>query len=136
MPYSDPSIFAKLVTNLSVMMTKAGIKAKMDGILSVLCPTNNIVKMYNFVDKKTGVRHNLTLSQLEEMYGDSYENIIDTIQSDQEEKLVTPDFDTSQIEIGNKYRIELDGITLMVDIKFPHTYPKQNPDEPLTLKNG
>jgi hypothetical protein len=92
--------------------------------------------MYNFVDKKTGVRHNLTLSQLEEMYGDSYENIIDTIQSDQEEKLVTPDFDTSQIEIGNKYRIELDGITLMVDIKFPHTYPKQNPDEPLTLKNG
>jgi hypothetical protein len=47
-PYSDPAIFNKLVTTLSVMMTKAGIKAKMNGILSVLCPTNGIVKMYEF----------------------------------------------------------------------------------------
>lgn len=135
-PYSDPAVFNKLVTNLSVMMTKAGIKAKMNGILSVLCPTNNIVKMYNFVDKKTGIRHNLTLSQLEEMYGDSYENIIDTIQNDQEPKIVTPFFDTTQIEIGNKYRIKLDGVTLMVDVKFPHLYPKPKLGETLTLKNG
>ena len=106
-PYSDPAVFNKLVTNLSVMMTKAGIKAKMNGILSVLCPTNNIVKMYNFVDKNTGIRHSLTLSQLEEMYGDSYEHIIDKIQNDQEPKTVTPFFDTTQIEIGNKYRIKL-----------------------------
>lgn len=135
-PYSDPAVFNKLVTNLSVMMTKAGIKAKMNGILSVLCPTNNIVKMYNFVDKKTGIRHNLTLSQLEEMYGDSYENIIDAIQNDQEPKTVTPFFDTTQIEIGNKYRIKLDGVTLMVDVKFPHLYPKPKLGETLTLKNG
>ena len=60
-PYSDPAVFTKLVTNLSVMMTKAGIKAKMNGILSVLCPTNGIVKMYNFVDSK-GIRHSFTLS--------------------------------------------------------------------------
>jgi hypothetical protein len=59
-PYSDPAVFNKLVSNLSVIMTKAGIKAKMDGILSVLCPTNTIVKMYNFT--KNGVRYSLTLS--------------------------------------------------------------------------
>ena len=77
-PYSDPAVFEALVSNLSVIMTKSGIKAKMNGILSVLCPTQNIVKMYNFVDQ-AGIRHNLTLSQLEEMYGDDYENIIDKI---------------------------------------------------------
>jgi hypothetical protein len=39
LPYSDPAVFEKLVSNLSVIMTKSGIKAKMNGILSVLCPT-------------------------------------------------------------------------------------------------
>ena len=134
-PYSDPAVFEALVSNLSVIMTKSGIKAKMNGILSVLCPTQNIVKMYNFVDQ-AGIRHNLTLSQLEEMYGDDYENIIDKIQNDQKELDVTSEFDTTQIEIGNKYKITLDGIKLVVDVKFPHTYPKPKPGESLTLKNG
>lgn len=120
-PYSDPSVFNKLVTNLSVMMTKAGIKAKMNGVLSVLCPTNNIVKMYDFVDDK-GVRHNLTLSQLEEMYGDDYNNIIAEIQANQPNMLEQP-FEMTQIEIGKKYLVKLaDGTTVVYDVKFPHTF--------------
>jgi hypothetical protein len=35
--------------------------------------------MYRFTDEK-GNKRTLTLSQLEELYGDSYENIIDNIQ--------------------------------------------------------
>lgn len=115
-PYSDPAVFTKLVTNLSVMMTKAGIKAKMNGILSVLCPTNGIVKMYNFVDS-AGVRHSFTLSQLEEFYGDDYNNIIDKIQSDQ------PNIDFSDftnIEIGTKYLVRLAGGYKVFDVKYPH----------------
>lgn len=128
-PYSDPSIFNKLVTNLSVMMTKAGIKAKMNGILSVLCPTHNIVKMYNFVDEK-GVRHNFTLSQLEEFYGDSYENIIDKIQQSQTEYIVTPFFDMSNIEIGNKYLVTLnDGNQVVMHVKYPHDTRKISGNE-------
>jgi hypothetical protein len=76
-PYSDPAVFNKLVSNLSVIMTKAGIKAKMDGILSVLCPTSTIVKMYNFTKK--GIKYNLTLSQMEEMFGDDYDKFIDQL---------------------------------------------------------
>jgi hypothetical protein len=132
-PYSDPAIFEALISNLSVIMTKTGIKAKMSGILSVLCPTQNIVKMYDFVDEN-GIRRNLTLSQLEEMYGDDYDNIIDKIQDLQRIEPVTSDYDTTKIDIGKKYRIKLDGITLMVDVKFPHNYPKLKPGE--KFKNG
>ena len=115
-PYSDPAVFTKLVTNLSVMMTKAGIKAKMNGILSVLCPTNGIVKMYGFVDSK-GVKQNFTLSQLEEFYGDDYNNIIDKIQYDQP----NIDFnDFTNIEVGNKYLVKLAGGYKVFDVKYPH----------------
>jgi hypothetical protein len=60
-PYSDPTVFNKLVTVLTVMMTKRGIKAEMNGILSVLCPTQGIVKTYNFIDEY-GKEHTFTLS--------------------------------------------------------------------------
>lgn len=139
LPYSDPAVFEALVSNLSVIMTKSGIKAKMNGILSVLCPSQNIVKMFSFVDEN-GVRRNLTLSQLEEMYGDDYENIIDKIQDAQVIDVVTPDYDTTKIDIGKKYRITLNnGKTVVVDVKFPHEYRKVSGEQEVigykTLKN-
>ena len=119
-PYSDPAVFEKLVSNLSVIMTKSGIKAKMSGILSVLCPTQNIVKMYRFTDEK-GNKRTLTLSQLEELYGDSYENIIDNIQRNQFTEFVGPDYDMTNIEIGSKYLVELqDGSSVVMNVKVPH----------------
>ena len=78
LPYSDPAVFEALVSNLSVIMTKSGIKAKMNGILSGLCPSQNIVNMFSFIDEN-GVRRNLTLSQLEEMYGASFDCGIEKI---------------------------------------------------------
>ena len=124
LPYSDPAVFEALVSNLSVIMTKSGIKAKMNGILSVLCPSQNIVKMYNFIDGD-GIRRNLTLSQLEEMYGDDYENIIDERQDSQPIENVSPAYDTTKIDIGKKYRITLtNGRTVVVDVKFPHEHHK------------
>ena len=139
LPYSDPAVFEALVSNLSVIMTKSGIKAKMNGILSVLCPSQNIVKMFSFIDEN-GVRRNLTLSQLEEMYGDDYENIIDKIQDAQVIDAVTPDYDTTKIDIGKKYRITLNnGKTVVVDVKFPHEYRKVSGEQEVigykTLKN-
>jgi hypothetical protein len=35
-PYSDPSVFRRLHSTISVAMTRAAIKIKVDGILSVL----------------------------------------------------------------------------------------------------
>ena len=45
-PYSSPEIFRKIVSSLTVALTKRGIKTKMPGVLSVLCPTHEIVKFY------------------------------------------------------------------------------------------
>ena len=132
--YSEPTVFNKLVSNLSSIMTKAGIKAKMDGILSVLCPTQGIVKMYDFIDD-TGVRHTLTLSQLEAKYAHLYtdsdtdesflKKVLDTIQSYQ--KPIT----SNQITVGKKYTIKfadridslgnvIEGKEIVVDVTYPH----------------
>lgn len=45
-PYSDDAIFRKLHSTIAVAMTRAAIKIKVDGILSVLCPTYGIRKIY------------------------------------------------------------------------------------------
>ena len=37
-PYSDSSVFKKLISTINVTLTKLSIKTKMPGILSVLCP--------------------------------------------------------------------------------------------------
>lgn len=45
-PYSDPSVFRRLHSTISVALTRAAIKIKVDGILSVLQPSYNAVKLY------------------------------------------------------------------------------------------
>lgn len=124
-PYSDPAVFNKLVTNLSVIMTKAGIKAKMNGVLSVLCPTQNIVKMYSFLDEN-GKKHTYTLSQLEEYFGGDYNQIIKQVQAQQSQlDILKCQTDTSDVEIGTKYLVELiDGTQVIFDVKFPHSHRK------------
>ena len=46
-PYSDPSLFRKLHSTIAVALTRGSIKIKVQGVLSVLCPSFNIVKIYN-----------------------------------------------------------------------------------------
>ena len=139
-PYSDPSVFDKLVSNLSVIMTKSGIKAEMDGILSVLCPTQEIVKLYDFIDEEN-IRHTLTLSQLESKYSYLYdksdtdetftEKVLDHIQRLQKPIQNDLNFDPTKIEIGKKYRIKfkdtfdikgnkVKGREIILDVKYPH----------------
>ncbi|MGM9532230.1 hypothetical protein [Intestinibacter sp.] len=50
LPYSSSTIYGKIVNILSVTMTKAGIKTKMPGLLAVLCPTHDVIKMYNMYE--------------------------------------------------------------------------------------
>jgi hypothetical protein len=45
-PYSSRGIYAKLVTALTSSLTKAGIKQEIPGILAVLNPTQDAVKLY------------------------------------------------------------------------------------------
>jgi hypothetical protein len=39
-------MYNKLHSTLSVALTRAAVKIKVDGILSVLCPTYNVRKIY------------------------------------------------------------------------------------------
>lgn len=46
-PYSDPAVFRKLHSTIAVALTRGAIKIKIQGILSVLCPSFGVVKLYN-----------------------------------------------------------------------------------------
>lgn len=87
-PYSDPSIFRKLHSTIAVALTRGAIKIKVSGVLSVLCPSYNIVKIYG----------NKTLS---------------SFNSDKEIEKLQERYDTvnlinnlSQIKTGRTYRVE------------------------------
>lgn len=46
-PYSDPSVFRRLHSTISVALTRAAIKIKVDGILSVLQPSYRTIRLYD-----------------------------------------------------------------------------------------
>lgn len=46
-PFSDPAIFNKLVSNIASSITKSSISIKFPGSLSVMVPSNGLVKIYN-----------------------------------------------------------------------------------------
>jgi hypothetical protein len=45
-PYSDPGVFRKVASTINVALTKSSIKIKIPGLLSVLCPSFGIMKLY------------------------------------------------------------------------------------------
>lgn len=52
-PFSDSQIYNKLISTVGVALTKAGIKVKMSGLLAVLCPSYDRIKLYGgkFLDE-------------------------------------------------------------------------------------
>lgn len=128
-PYSDPIVFDKLVSNLSVIMTKAGIKAKMTGILSVLCPTYDIMKTYSYYEN--GIKHNVTLSQLEKKFKGDINQIAEIVQKTHPILNTTiSDFDFTQLDIGTKYKITYnDGHSGIINLMYPHNISKVNGSE-------
>ena len=134
-PYSDNSIFNKIVSSLTVALTKSGIKTKMPGILSVLCPTQDIIKFYKIpvLDEEgqpTGKYKRVSFGQLEKALKLSDEQLdqkLDELQSD-EPNLQNEDgsIDFSQIEVGYKYLVKYaDGTTKMVHVAGPHYFEKE-----------
>lgn len=105
-PYSDSSVFKKLISTINVALTKSSIKTKIPGILSVLCPSYNIVQLVG--DRKL------------ESYNDTIEI----------EKRQTEEFDTkelignlSQIDLGRWYLIKYkDGTSRYECINTPRKY--------------
>lgn len=105
-PFSDGALFNSLASQLSVDITKSAIKLKIDGVLSILCPAYNLMKIYG--GKKLG---EWTTKELAE--------------AQKKEPLIT---DPNQLRIGGCYNITLkDGTRLEnITIKIPglSTYNK------------
>lgn len=96
--YSDPAMYNKLHSTLAVALTRAAVKIKVDGILSVLCPTYNVRKIYG--DK--------TLSA----YNNDSEIIAEQDKQDREGKTLIWEFNQfgtidklSNIKLGRHYLI-------------------------------
>lgn len=46
-PFSDSAIYNKLISIIGTTLTRAAIKIKMPGLLAVLCPSYDVIKLYN-----------------------------------------------------------------------------------------
>jgi hypothetical protein len=121
-PASDPTVYPKIVNMLTVALTKSGIKAKISGILAVLCPSHEILKFYKVPafdenGEVTGKYKRVTIDKLEEFYNtDDIDTILDLLQ-DEELFLQHP----SEIEIGYKYLVtHSDGTQEVIHINRIH----------------
>lgn len=109
-PYSDPSVFRKLHSTIAVAMTRGAIKIKVSGVLSVLCPSYGIVKLYG----------DRTLSSFND---DSQIQALQTLRdNDETYELVN---DPGRIQIGRTYKLKnLDGSVELRTLKTQTDYYK------------
>jgi hypothetical protein len=135
-PYSSPEIFRKVVTSLSVALTKDGIKVKMPGNLAVLCPTHGIIKMYKvpYVDDK-GVKHtkHLNYGDLEKLYGNE-EEIQKNLQLLQEQEPIIEN--VSDIELGFNYLAQTMNGPVIYKVVKPNRTLGLETTEPVGESNG
>jgi hypothetical protein len=68
-PFSAGTIFNKVVTAISVALTKQGIKTHMPGTLSVLCPAHEIIKFYK-IPLENGGSVRVRYGKLEQQFGE------------------------------------------------------------------
>ena len=105
-PCSSPEIFRKVISSLSSALTKRGIKTKMPGVLSVLCPTHGIIKFYKVpVTDKNGntTIRNVNYYELEKLYGNeqNIEAKLDELQA--AEPIIQ---NVTDIELGFNYLVQ------------------------------
>lgn len=124
-PYSSPAIYNKLVTALTSSLTKAGIRQEVDGILAVLNPTQDAIKLYTVpvLDEEgqiiPGKYKTCTYGKLEEyfdLYGvDNEKDLLNKI----EMPTIT---NKTDIEIGRCYLItRVDGTQEVVYVNMPNS---------------
>ena len=121
-PYSDNSVYNKIISMCSVELTRKGIKAKVEGLLAVLCPSHNRIKIYgnrtlNAWDNEDSLPKDINDAPLtlEQEQRDTKYLIYSGISTD---KLV-------EIEMGKTYRVRMvDGSERLFDVIIPRDYHK------------
>lgn len=72
-PYSDPGVFRKVASTINVALTKSSIKIKIPGLLSVLCPSFGIMKLYGN-KKLEAYPHKQALEEAQRVLEETAEN--------------------------------------------------------------
>ena len=119
LPYSDNSVYNKLVSVITVALTKSGIKAKIPGTLAIISPAYGNMKLYG--DKKLSQYKPGELEALQEEY-DNHPTI---------------DFGNNNfqdIEIGRHYKLIYEGQTEAIDKYIQTPLDRQNIIK--TIKSG
>ena len=125
LPYSSSTIYGKIVNILAVTMTKAGIKTKMPGLLAVLCPTHDVIKMYNMYEggKVRSYRYDEVRRMMAEYGVSTPEQVLEVFQQS-----ATIFNSISDIEMGYKYLVTLqDGTQRIYQVVAPHRIKFKTP---------
>ena len=125
LPFSDNSIYSKLLSIISVTLTKGAVKIKMPGVLAVLCPSKDRIKTYN--GKMLDQYSEQELQELQNQFdsvptwhdGDFHneESDIDLCKTYKIYPKEYPEFDTLLKNAGIKYYIK-DGV-INTEIESP-----------------
>ena len=110
LPYSDSTLFNKIVSIITVQLTNSGIKSKMPGILCVLNPSFGIMKIY-------GDRKLESFSSQQEL-----ENLQNTYLPIFTVGNGTYTGNLSSIDIGRKYTVTINGESSIRNITTPREY--------------
>ena len=110
LPYSDSTLFNKIVSIITVQLTNSGIKSKMPGILCVLNPSFGIMKIYG--DRKL---ESFSSQQELENLQNTYLPIF-TVGNE------TYTGSLSSIDIGRKYTVTINGESSIRNITTPREY--------------
>lgn len=109
-PLSDPSVMRRLHSTISVALTKAAIKIKVDGSLNVLCPSFGIVKVYNGKMRENYLNDSEITKEQEEWNKNPLSELINRV---------------SDIKLGRTYKVEYnDGTVVLKHIRTTTDYYK------------
>lgn len=113
LPYSDPGLYHQMISKLSIGITKTAIKLKVDGVLSMLCPSYQRMMLYG-----GKMRHEWTEMSLLEEQAKYDANPIITSQDIQNNNW-------SNLALGKTYKVVMnDGTYNVVKIITPLDYYK------------
>lgn len=113
LPYSDPGFYNQMISKLSVGITKTAIKLKVDGVLSMLCPSHQRMMLWGGKMRYEWTDESLQAAQLEYDANPvvTEQNILDN--------------DWSNLALGRTYKVIMnDGTYNVVKIITPLDYYK------------
>lgn len=109
-PFSDRTVFAKVLSSVTSFLTRSGIKQKIPGLLSVLTPSYNIFKLYGGRKLESFKDPKHELEELQKIVSPAYD-------------ISDPTTSLSRIRLGRDYIIQrTDGTSVTQPINTPQDY--------------